>query len=171
MGTNLRPITLLPTFYKITSGVLTARLKPIFDRLISPWQKAYLPNRFIGDITRNTFHLFQHAKSNNLPGLMLQIDFSKAFDSISFEFIENTLKLFNLNPKYISWINNPTQNSTHRFYHCPQAQETWQLLTHITSQTPHPHYFSFTTAILNVLHLTNKTPTPMAFLTQNLDAL
>ena len=34
--TNLRPITLLPTFYKITSGVLTARLKPILDRIISP---------------------------------------------------------------------------------------------------------------------------------------
>merc|ERR1711954_208059 len=31
--------------------------------------------------------------------------------------------------------NHPTQNSPHRFYHCPQARETWQLLTHITSQT------------------------------------
>merc|ERR1711954_63769 len=60
--------------------------------------------------TRNTFDLFQHAKSNNLPGLMLQIDFSKAFDSISFEFIENTLKLFNLNSKYISWINTLLRN-------------------------------------------------------------
>ena len=37
--------------------------------------------------------------------LMLQINFSKAFDNISFEFIENTLKLFNLSPKYIHWIN------------------------------------------------------------------
>ena len=41
---------------------------------------------------------------------MLQIDFSKAFDSISFEFIENTLKLFNLNPTYISWINSLLKN-------------------------------------------------------------
>ena len=56
--TNLRPITLLPTFYKIASGVLTSRLKPILDRIISPWQKSYLPNRFIGDVTRNTFDLF-----------------------------------------------------------------------------------------------------------------
>merc|ERR1711954_136819 len=108
--TNLRTITLLPTFYKIASGVLTSRLKPIFDRIISPWQKAYLPNRFIGDVTRNTFDLFKHAKTHNLPGLMLKIDFSKAFDSISFEFIENTLKLFNLNPKYICWINSLLKN-------------------------------------------------------------
>ena len=47
--TNLRPITLLPTFYKIASGVLTSRFKPILDRIIYPWQKAYLPNRFMGD--------------------------------------------------------------------------------------------------------------------------
>ena len=64
---NLRPITLLSTFYKIASGVLTARLKPIFDSLIQDWQKAYLPDRYIGEITRNTFDMFQHAKNNNFP--------------------------------------------------------------------------------------------------------
>ena len=57
-----------------------------------------------------------------------------------------------------SLCNHATQDSTHRFYYCPQAQETWQLLTNITSQTPHPHYFSFTTAILNVLHLPRNHP-------------
>ena len=31
---GLTGITLLSTFYKIASGVLTARLKPIFDKLI-----------------------------------------------------------------------------------------------------------------------------------------
>jgi len=54
--------------------------------------------------------------------------------------------------------NHPTQNSTHRFYHCPQALQTWQLLTHITSQTLHPHDFSITTAILNIMHLPKNHP-------------
>merc|ERR1711873_379776 len=54
--------------------------------------------------------------------------------------------------------NHETQDSTHRFYYCPQAQKTWQLLTNITSLTPHPHYFSFTTAILNVMHLPRNHP-------------
>ena len=102
---NLRPITLLSTFYKIISGTITNRLKPILNRLIQPWQKAYLQDRYIGDITRNTFDLFSKAKTDNIPGLMLQIDFSKAFDSISFEYIENALKIFNFNQKTISWIN------------------------------------------------------------------
>ena len=60
---NLRPITLLSTFYKIATGVLTARLKPIFDSIIQDWQKAYLPDRYIGEVTRNTFDMFQHAKT------------------------------------------------------------------------------------------------------------
>ena len=54
---NLRPITLLSTFYKIASGVLTACLKPIFDNLFKDWQKVYLPDRYIGKVTRNTFDL------------------------------------------------------------------------------------------------------------------
>ena len=41
---------------------------------------------------------------------MLQINFSKAFDSISFKFIENTLKFFGLNSKYIHWINSLLKN-------------------------------------------------------------
>ena len=39
---NLRPITLLSTFYKIISGNITNTLKPVLDRFIKPWQKAYL---------------------------------------------------------------------------------------------------------------------------------
>ena len=102
---NLRPITLLSTFYKIISGTLTNRLKPVLDRLIEPWQKAYIPERYIGNITQNTFDLFSKAKMDNLPGLMLQIVFSKAFDSNSFEFIENELNTFNFNETTITWIN------------------------------------------------------------------
>ena len=52
----------------------------------------------------------------------------------------------------------PTQNSMHRFYHCPQALQTWQLLTHLTSQSLYPHDFSITTAILNIMHLPKNHP-------------
>ena len=102
---NLRPITLLSTFYKIISGIITNRLKPIFDRLINPWQKAYLPGRYIAEVTRTTYDIFAHAKHNNLPGLLLLVDFSKAFDSISFEYINQVLEKFGFNQQTIGWIN------------------------------------------------------------------
>ena len=60
---NLRPITLLSTFYKIISGIITNRLKPVFDRLINPWQKAYLPGRYSAEVTRTTYDIFAHANS------------------------------------------------------------------------------------------------------------
>ena len=101
---NLRPITLLSTFYKIISGILTQRIKPVLDSIIGEWQKAYLPNRYIGDATRNTYDIFQYAKNNNLPGIVLLIDFSKAFDSISYNYILSTLKVFGFCPYIINWI-------------------------------------------------------------------
>jgi len=79
---NWRPLVLLNTYYKIVSGVLTARLKPALDYLIHADQKAYLQNRYVGEITRSTYDILDHAKHNNLPGLILLLDFAKAFDSI-----------------------------------------------------------------------------------------
>ena len=63
-----------------------------------------LENSLHGIILKYTFELFSKAKTDNLPGLMLQIDFSKAFDIISFEFIKNALKAFNFNETNITWI-------------------------------------------------------------------
>ena len=54
--------------------------------------------------------------------------------------------------------NHPSQNSTHRFYHCPQALLTWQLLTSITSHSLYPHDFTITMAILNIPHLPKNHP-------------
>ena len=66
--------------------------------------KGILPNRYIGDATRNTYDIFQYAKNNNLPGIVLLIDFSKAFDSISYNYILSTLKVFGFCPYIINWI-------------------------------------------------------------------
>ena len=46
------------------------------------------------ECTRNTYDIFNHAKVNNLPGMMLMIDFEKAFDSVDFWFLIATLEMF-----------------------------------------------------------------------------
>ena len=91
---NLRTITQVSNYDKIISVTLTTRLKPILNRLIEDWQKAYLPNRYIGNITRNTFDMFYYTKQTNIPGIMLQIDFRKAFYSTSFKYFKSNLKLY-----------------------------------------------------------------------------
>ena len=54
--------------------------------------------------------------------------------------------------------NNPTQDSAHRFYFCPQAELVWQTLSNITKKSPCPHTFTYTTAILNALEYPKNHP-------------
>ena len=101
---NWRPLTMLNTYYKIISGCITERLKPKLDIIISHSQKAYLPNRYIGEITRTTYDILQTAKERNLPGVLLLIDFEKCFDSISFKFIMKCLDFFNFGEDIKQWV-------------------------------------------------------------------
>ena len=43
-------------------------------------------------------------KQQNIPGMILSVDFGKAFDTVSWKFIEKVLKYFNFGPSIISWI-------------------------------------------------------------------
>ena len=46
----------------------------------------------------------QYAEDNNLPGLLLLVDFEKAFDSLSWSFINKVMKFFGFGNSIISWI-------------------------------------------------------------------
>ena len=102
--TNWRPLTLLNTLYKIISGCIAERIKPILNDIIHPDQKGFVAGRYIGEAIRTTFDTLHYAKANNLPGLLLTIDFQKAYDSINFGFIIKCLKFFNFSSDIITWV-------------------------------------------------------------------
>lgn len=80
---NWRPITLLNVFYKLISGCLSRRLKPILDLIISDTQSGFMKGRYIGENTRFVYDIMAYTESEHIPGLLVLIDFEKAFDSIS----------------------------------------------------------------------------------------
>ena len=82
--TYWRPVTLLEISYKIISAIQPKRSKPVLDNLMGYKQKTYIPGRFISECTRTAYDIFEPAKENNLPGMMLLIYFEKDFDSVSF---------------------------------------------------------------------------------------
>ena len=43
-------------------------------------------------------------KGNNIPGMILLLDFATAFDSLSWKFMHYVLELFNFGPNIILWI-------------------------------------------------------------------
>ena len=45
-----------------------------------------------------------HTKRNNLPGMLLLLDFATAFDLISWDFMFKALKYFYYRDQLISWI-------------------------------------------------------------------
>ena len=40
----------------------------------------------------------------NIPGLLLFIDFQKAFDSVEWEFLIDSLKKFNFGGDFLQWV-------------------------------------------------------------------
>ena len=101
---NWRPITLLNTVYKIASGSIADRIKKVLSKLISTNQTRFIEGRFIGENTRLLCDIMQFTLEQNVPGLLLLIDFEKAFDSLSWSFINKVLKLYNFGPSIRQWV-------------------------------------------------------------------
>ena len=76
------------------SATIANRLKPILEKIIGHEQTAYILGRYIAECTRNTYDIFDHARENNLTGMMIMIDFEKAFNSVGFKFIVATLDVW-----------------------------------------------------------------------------
>lgn len=80
---NWRPITLLNVLYKIISGCISLRIKKVLDSLISDTQSGFLKGRYIGENTRFIYDIMSYTELKNIPGLLVLIDFEKAYDSMS----------------------------------------------------------------------------------------
>lgn len=94
-----RPITLLNVDYKIITKCLTNRLLGIMPDLINADQTGFMPGRTIGTNIRISF--FQDQEEG---GLVVSLDFAKAFDSVDRDFIHEVLKSLNFGEKFLKWI-------------------------------------------------------------------
>ena len=101
---NWRPISLLCVIYKLPSGTIANRIKPTVNGLISNSQCGFLPGRQISDVTILIYDLMVYTEQKNIPGLLMLVDFEKAFDSVSWKFLYKTLNFFGFDHKFIKWI-------------------------------------------------------------------
>ena len=101
---QFRPICLLNIIYKIITKVLTMRLTKVASRVISNFQTAFIPGRNILDgivILHETLHSLKMQKEE---GIILKLDFEKAYDRVSWTFLEEVLATRNFSPTWIEWV-------------------------------------------------------------------
>ena len=101
---NWRPIFLLNTDYKILSKIIVNRLIPIFENYILPQQCTGLPGRRIENIHYNIQALLEMANQKNENLVIMSIDFEKAFDKISHQFIFKIMEKLRLGKTIIEFI-------------------------------------------------------------------
>ena len=90
--------------YKLASAAIAERLKSTLPHIILSHQSGFLSGRSIADSTRLVYDLMSHTEKNKILGLLMLIDFEKAFDSVSWNFVYKVLDFFGFNNDFINWI-------------------------------------------------------------------
>lgn len=101
---NWRPISLLNVAYKIASSSIAFRIKNNLTHIINDDQTGFIPGRLMASNIRLLYDLLFYTEKNNIPGLLLLIDFAAAFDSVSWDFMFKVLKFFNFGPSIRRWV-------------------------------------------------------------------
>ena len=103
-ATNYRPISLLSVFYKIASGAITRRLETVIEKVIGRQQKAYSRKKNITSVLLNVISMIHSSRASGRSGLIVAVDFKKAFDSLNHSFIDSCLEALNFGPSFRAWV-------------------------------------------------------------------
>ena len=102
--TYWRPITLLNTDYKIIAKTIALRLSKTIDGLISHDQCGFIKGRNISTLLRSTDDIIDYLNRKHIPGILVGVDFQKAFDTLSKQIIKDSLKMYGFGNNFCRWI-------------------------------------------------------------------
>ena len=92
---NWRPITLLNTDYKIASKAIAKRLETVLSSLVHTDQTGFIKGRYIGENIRLINDVMEHTRIEKKGGILISLDFNKAFNSLEWPLITKVLNTFN----------------------------------------------------------------------------
>lgn len=84
---DFRPISLIHSFAKLVTKVLAIQLSSYIDKLISVSQSAFIKGRCIQDNFVYVRGLARHYHRNKTPVCLMKLDISKAFDTVSWQYL------------------------------------------------------------------------------------
>lgn len=95
---DFRPINLMNVSLKLLTKVLALRMRKVIAMVVSDSQSAFIQGRQMTDciiITAEVFEALRSKKKSN--GVIMKLDFAKAFDTIKWDFVLQVLHQMNFN--------------------------------------------------------------------------
>lgn len=100
---DFRPINLIHAIAKIIAKVLSVRLAPFMNNLVSNAQSAFI-KKSIHDNFMYVRNLARRLHQNKTPSLLFKLDIRKAFDSVRWEYILDLLRRLGFPDRFRDWI-------------------------------------------------------------------
>ena len=101
---QFRLICLLNCLYKLITKVLTIRLEKVAEKLIHPNQTAFMKGRNIMSGIMILHEIFHETKRKKQIGVILKLDFEKAYDKIKWSFLFECLSSRGFDDQWCSWL-------------------------------------------------------------------
>jgi hypothetical protein len=99
---KFRPISLINCSFKIFSKALNNRLEMICDRPLAPNQTAFVRGRYILESVVSAHEIIHEALNGGKKGLVLKLDYEKAYDRVDWQFLEELLQSRGFSDKWVS---------------------------------------------------------------------
>jgi hypothetical protein len=101
---DFRPISLVHSFAKLFSKLLANRLRPKMEGLVSANQSAFIKGRNLHDNFILVRQVARKINGRREAGVLLKLDISRAFDSLSWAFLFEVLRSMGFPEAWLRWI-------------------------------------------------------------------
>ena len=88
----------------IAYKVIATRITKILPEIIHSNQTGYVSGRYIGEAAKSIIDVMEYTKTLFIPGMLLFIDFEKAFDSLDWNFMFKCLEIFGFGHNLVRWL-------------------------------------------------------------------
>ena len=101
---DFRPITMIHSFAKLLSKLLALWLAPRLDHMVAKNQNAFIRNRTVHDNFKYVQRAAVMIRKKKIPMLLLTLDISQAFDTLSWLFLLEVLQARAFGETWRRWI-------------------------------------------------------------------
>ena len=109
---DYRPISMVGCAYKIIAKLMARRLQKVMNSLIGPQQSSFIKGRQILDGALIASEIIDSCKKSKTEAMMMKLDFHKAFDSVSWKYLDWVLEQMNFPLKWREWIRSCTMSAS-----------------------------------------------------------